>query len=307
MIKKTAEIDHILAGLSAAIDAHYQWMVNMFRCVVAAGSHEQDIINDHSHKVCRFGIWLDEQAPPDNDESPYVRLIDSAHQNMHAHGRELMLAIREKRWSSAHFDHFQTALLSFTSALTDYKIYLLTIRGNMDILTGLPGRRVLDESFDHQLRNASPFNLYLLLLDIDRFKSVNDTYGHLTGDVVLHTLATNLSEWTREYETVYRYGGEEFVVTIKAMSDEEACRVGTRLCQRVARQAIAYPGGKLNITVTGGISRAAAGEALDVVLGRADRAMYKGKQTGRNRCMFIDEQQVITLADTVSSPPFNVH
>lgn len=57
----------------------------------------------------------------------------------------------------------------------------------MDVLTGLPGRQVLDESFDHQLRNAEPLNLYLMLLDIDRFKLVNDTYGHLIGDVVLRT------------------------------------------------------------------------------------------------------------------------
>ena len=88
--------------------------------------------------------------------------------------------------------------------LTDYKIYLLTIRSNMDVLTGLPGRRVLDESFDHQLRNAEPLNLYLMLLDIDRFKLVNDTYGHLIGDVVLRTLATYLASWTRDYEKVYR-------------------------------------------------------------------------------------------------------
>ena len=137
----------------------------------------------------------------------------------------------------------------------------------MDVLTGLPGRRVLDESFDHQLRNAEPLNLYLMLLDIDRFKLVNDTYGHLTGDVVLRTLATYLASWTRDYETVYRYGGEEFIIIVKAANDEDACRAG--------------------------VSRAFPEEPLDVVIGRADRAMYEGKQTGRNRCMFIDEQNVI--------------
>ncbi|EPV9211532.1 diguanylate cyclase DgcZ, partial [Shigella sonnei] len=109
--------------------------------------------------------------------------------------------------------------------------------------------RVLDESFDHQLRNTDPLNLYLMLLDIDRFKLVNDTYGHLIGDVVLRTLATYLASWTRDYETVYRYGGEEFIIIVKAANDEEACRAGVRICQLVDNHAITHSEGHINITV----------------------------------------------------------
>ncbi|ENB5149731.1 diguanylate cyclase DgcZ, partial [Escherichia coli] len=181
MIKKTTEIDAILLNLNKAIDAHYQWLVSMFHSVVARDASKPEITDNHSYGLCQFGRWIDHLGPLDNDELPYVRLMDSAHQHMHNCGRELMLAIVENHWQDAHFDAFQEGLLSFTAALTDYKIYLLTIRSSMDVLTGLPGRRVLDESFDHQLRNAEPLNLYLMLLDIDRFKLVNDTYGHLIG------------------------------------------------------------------------------------------------------------------------------
>lgn len=181
MIKKTTEIDAILLNLNKAIDAHYQWLVSMFHSVVARDASKPEITDNHSYGLCQFGRWIDHLGPLDNDELPYVRLMDSAHQHMHNCGRELMLAIVENHWQDAHFDSFQEGLLSFTAALTDYKIYLLTIRSNMDVLTGLPGRRVLDESFDHQLRNTEPLNLYLMLLDIDRFKLVNDTYGHLIG------------------------------------------------------------------------------------------------------------------------------
>ena len=294
MIKKTTEIDAILLNLNKAIDAHYQWLVSMFHSVVAKDASKPEITDNHSYGLCQFGQWIDHLGPLDNDELPYVRLMDSAHQHMHICGRELMLAIVENRWQEAHFDAFQDGLLSFTAALTDYKIYLLTIRSNMDVLTGLPGRRVLDESFDHQSRNAEPLNLYLILLDIDRFKLVNDTYGHLIGDVVLRTLATYLATWTRDYETVYRYGGEEFIIIVKAANDEKACRAGVRICQLVDNHAIAHSDGHINITVTAGVSRAFPEESLDAVIGRADRAMYEGKQTGRNRCMFIDEQSVIT-------------
>lgn len=233
MIKKTTEIDAILLNLNKAIDAHYQWLVSMFHSVVARDASKPEITDNHSYGLCQFGRWIDHLGPLDNDELPYVRLMDSAHQ------------------------------------------------------------RVLDESFDHQLRNAEPLNLYLMLLDIDRFKLVNDTYGHLIGDVVLRTLATYLASWTRDYETVYRYGGEEFIIIVKATNDEEACRAGVRICQLVDNHAITHSEGHINITVTAGVSRAFPEEPLDVVIGRADRAMYEGKQTGRNRCMFIDEQNVI--------------
>ncbi|MDD8362340.1 diguanylate cyclase, partial [Escherichia coli] len=110
---------------------------------------------------------------------------------------------------------------------------------------------------------------------------------------LLRPLATYLASWTRDYETVYRYGGEEFIIIVKAANDEEACRAGVRICQLVDNHAITHSEGHINITVTAGVSRAFPEEPLDVVIGRADRAMYEGKQTGRNRCMFIDEQNVI--------------
>lgn len=294
MIRKTAEIDVILLSLNQSIDAHYKWLVKMFRCVASSDITQPEITHVDSHCLCEFGKWLNNHPARDTDETGYLYQINAAHTKMHASGRVLLLAIVEKRWLPDHFEQFQDALLAFTAAVTDYKIYLLNIRSNMDILTGLPGRRVLDESFDRQLIDASPSHLYLFLLDIDRFKSVNDTYGHLVGDVVLRTLAANLAAWTRHDETAYRYGGEEFIIIIRAQTDDMACQAGMRICHLIAENSIHYPGGEINITVTGGVTRAQPGEPLDVVLGRSDRAMYEGKQTGRNRCMFMDEQQKIT-------------
>src|SRR5699024_2217687 len=129
-----------------------------------------ELSDAHSHFLCRFGQWLNAHLVMTEEEIEYVRLISLAHEEMHLQGRELLTSIAEKRWQSTDFDRFQNTLLAFTSAVMDYKIYLLNIRSNMDILTGLPGRRVLDESFDRQLLNAEPDKFYLLLLDIDRFK-----------------------------------------------------------------------------------------------------------------------------------------
>ncbi|HCL6626103.1 TPA: diguanylate cyclase [Citrobacter amalonaticus] len=294
MIKKTVEIDAILLELNQSIDTHYQWLVKMFHCVVTEDASQADIIATNAHCLCHFGQWLKNHTVHSHEEWEHFREMEYAHAKMHESGRELMLAIIEKRWRAAHFDHFQDCLLNFTGKVMEYKISLVNLRSNMDILTGLPGRRMLDETFDRQLNDAASLNLYLLLLDIDRFKSINDGYGHLVGDTVLRMLATNLTAWTRNDETAYRYGGEEFVIVIRAKSDDEARQAGLRICQAIASTTLHYPGGALDITATGGVTRGWPGESLNTVLGRADKAMYEGKMTGRNRCMFIDKNQRIT-------------
>ena len=298
MMRNTKEIDAILIELNNSIDAHYKWLVTMFRCVVSLYVTQPDILGENSHCVCRFGQWLNNQSRYNEDDCSYVSKINATHEKMHLLGKELLLAIVEKRSHSWHFDSFQDALLAFTSSVMDYKIYLLSIRSNIDALTGLPGRRMLDESFDRQLLDAEPLNLYILLLDIDRFKYVNDTYGHLVGDVVLRALASNLLSWTRYDEVAYRYGGEEFIIIIRTKTDEQACQAGLRLCRLIGQKKIPYSDGEIAITVTAGITRVQPGETLDTALGRADRAMYQGKQTGRNRCMFMDENEQIALVDT---------
>lgn len=298
MMRNTKEIDTILIELNKSIDAHYKWLVTMFRCVVSLDVTQPDIMGENSHCVCRFGQWLNNQSRYNEDDCSYVSKINATHEKMHLLGKELLLAIVEKRSHPWHFDSFQDALLAFTSSVMDYKIYLLNIRSNIDVLTGLPGRRMLDESFERQLLDAEPLNLYILLLDIDRFKYVNDTYGHLVGDVVLRALASNLLSWTRYDEVAYRYGGEEFIIIIRTKTDEQACQAGLRLCRLIGQKKIPYSDGEIAITVTAGITRVQQGETLDTALGRADRAMYQGKQTGRNRCMFMDENEQIALVDT---------
>ncbi|ELK6101209.1 TPA: diguanylate cyclase [Citrobacter freundii] len=298
MMRNTKEIDTILIELNKSIDAHYKWLVTMFRCVVSLDVTQPDIMGENSHCVCRFGQWLNNQSRYNEDDCSYVSKINATHEKMHLLGKELLLAIVEKRSHPWHFDSFQDALLAFTSSVMEYKIYLLNIRSNIDVLTGLPGRRMLDESFERQLLDAEPLNLYILLLDIDRFKYVNDTYGHLAGDVVLRALASNLLSWTRYDEVAYRYGGEEFIIIIRTKTDEQACQAGLRLCRLIGQKKIPYADGEIGITVTAGITRVQPGETLDTALGRADRAMYQGKQTGRNRCMFMDENEQIALVDT---------
>jgi diguanylate cyclase (GGDEF)-like protein len=290
MYRKTCHIDTILTDLNKSIDSHYDWLVNMFACVVNNTIAQSEIIEPNYHQHCGVGHWLHHHEPLGAEESACIRVISDTHANMHASGRELMLAIQNKTVSADNFADFKQRLAIFSAAVTTYKGYLLKMRSGIDILTGLPGRRMLDETFDQQLADAKEQDVYLLLLDIDRFKNINDTYGHVTGDSVLRGLAQVLRDGIRDGDHAYRYGGEEFMILLRAPSDKEACLTGLRLCNTIADTTLHCDDKALNITVTVGLTKVQPAETIGEVAKRADAAMYRGKQTGRNRCMFMDTQ-----------------
>lgn len=291
MYLKTCQIDEIISNLNITVDAHYEWLVNILEHLINKGMDSTEIVSADAHKSCRIGRWLMEHQPFNLEEADYMRVICETHQQMHDCGRQLIQSVVNKRDENIDFSHFKKSLLAFSSAVTSYKDFLIKMRNGIDILTGLPGRRVLEESFAQQLSIPGEKNLYLLLLDIDHFKHVNDEWGHLVGDSVLRGVAQQLRDQFRDRDMAYRYGGEEFIVLLQARSDKEACRAGLRLCRYVAGHTIRYDDKEIHITITAGITRAHAGESLQVVADRADTAMYHGKQTGRNRCMFMDEHR----------------
>jgi len=181
-------------------------------------------------------------------------------------------------------------LLAFTEALTHYKVHLLQLRTSYDALTGLPLRRILDESFASMNKELGADGLYLLLLDIDHFKKVNDNYGHLNGDIVLRSLALNISNNIRRSESMYRYGGEEFIVVLHASSDQDAVAIAERLRRDIARLETIAGEHLIRVTFTGGLTRIHEGESLREVLERADIALYTGKKNGRNCSQLINRQ-----------------
>lgn len=297
MYRKSCQIDILLDELNYSVDAHYDWLVNMFSCVVNNSFEEADIIHPCAHQHCCVGRWLAQYQVTAAEESTCIQAINHTHTCMHDSGREMMLAIKNKTVTTEHFSDFKQHLALFSTAVTTCKSYLLNMRSGIDILTGLPGRRMLDETFARQLTCTPNQSLYLLLLDIDRFKNINDTYGHLIGDSVLRGLAQLLRDGIRDNDHAYRYGGEEFIILLRAPSDKEACLAGLRLCNTIADTTLYSDDKALHITVTVGGTRVQEKESLDAVVKRADAAMYRGKQSGRNCCMFMDEQGEILRCD----------
>jgi diguanylate cyclase (GGDEF)-like protein len=166
------------------------------------------------------------------------------------------------------------------------EIYRLTI---IDALTGVANKRCLLEFLGHELARAARYRrpLALVLLDIDRFKAVNDEHGHLCGDYVLRELAACLKPVIRADELFARYGGEEFAVVLPECPREPAAAVGERLRALVETHPFRYDGRPLRVTISVGVAATTGHDGLssDDLIGQADDKLYEAKRAGRNRVL----------------------
>ncbi|MEZ5614117.1 MAG: GGDEF domain-containing protein [Rhodocyclaceae bacterium] len=158
---------------------------------------------------------------------------------------------------------------------------------SVDVLTGLHNRRWLDDTFERMLRrchnDARP--ACLLMIDIDRFKTFNDTWGHLAGDAVLRHVSRQMSSHLRPTDLMARYGGEEFSALLPDTSREEALGIAERLRNGIewASLTLGENGETVRVTVSLGLALAHPGETLEALIARADAALYRAKDGGRNR------------------------
>jgi diguanylate cyclase (GGDEF)-like protein len=163
---------------------------------------------------------------------------------------------------------------------------LLSKLAAIDPLTELLNRRKIEMELDLELKKSKRLGLPLSLIfcDLDYFKQINDKYGHPVGDEVLKGVSRQLQAGTREYDRVARYGGEEFLIMLPQTKVEIAAEIAERLRMSVERwrlihQEKLWP---LNITISLGVAEMNRDETLDSLIDRADKALYRAKQGGRN-------------------------
>jgi two-component system cell cycle response regulator len=167
-----------------------------------------------------------------------------------------------------------------------------------DALTGLSNRWVFEEALGRELVRSRRYQwpLALLMIDLDKFKQVNDTYGHAAGDAVLYAVARLVDDGKRAFDLASRHGGEEMVLALPQTDGAGALVVAERL--RAAIEALRVPVGEHEVRVTASIGIAVCGEAeateivavggqLGELYGAADAAMYRAKAAGRNRVVWL--------------------
>ncbi|MEA2286019.1 MAG: hypothetical protein QOJ21_2062 [Solirubrobacteraceae bacterium] len=161
-----------------------------------------------------------------------------------------------------------------------------------DALTGLPNRALLSDRLDHAFARAERDggHVAVLLLDVDQFKTINDSLGHEAGDDLLVALSARLQQVTRGSDTVARLGGDEFVVLCEVESEDEAFTIAGRIADAWERPISVRSGGEIFVSASIGIAVARGHRSAEQMLREADAAMYRAKDGGRGRFELFDEE-----------------
>lgn len=185
-------------------------------------------------------------------------------------------------------------LLTVLVAFTLPRLKELEAQAILDGVTGLFNRRYTEIVMEREIKRWRRYRapLTCLMIDVDHFKSINDRYGHLTGDLVLREVAKELKRCVRTTDLVGRYGGEEFIMLLTNTSPQQGRELAKRLCKAVSEMALPCPrrstsetSGRLQITVSIGMFglHQERGEfTVSEVISRADDALYQAKRNGRN-------------------------
>jgi diguanylate cyclase (GGDEF) domain len=168
----------------------------------------------------------------------------------------------------------------------------LKTRARMDTLTQLANRSAFDEKLRDVFFQWRHLRVVfsLLMMDVDNFKNINDTYGHVHGDRILSDIAAKIQECIRDEDFAARYGGEEFAIVFPDTPAEEALAVGTRIRENVERSVFHIEGNQIRVTISGGISQSGMAWTAQDIIDVADKALYVSKSKGRNRITLSEDR-----------------
>jgi diguanylate cyclase (GGDEF)-like protein len=203
---------------------------------------------------------------------------------------------RKKRFLEEEMAIVERLASTLVFPLNNAKMYYAALQSALiDELTGLGNKRALQSDLrreaERSVRKNTP--LSIIILDLDHFKNINDTHGHLAGDQVLKNLAKTLNSSARQSDLSFRYGGEEFLVILDATNPRQAKQIAERLRSSISQQNFYYGAKPIPVTASLGCATLNKGESLEDFIGRADKALYIAKNSGRNQSVSFEEIEAL--------------
>ncbi|AXO16984.1 diguanylate cyclase [Thalassospira indica] len=276
----------ILAELEKALGEHIALLLRWNRKLILPGQPAISDADEDDHD-CDFGAWYALNRHNRLIDQPAMRALATTHQQLHDSAKRLLSAHDvDHEVDSAEFDMMALRAESFFAQLRRLERAFRTARSDVDPLTGTYNRQTmmgdLNAERERAIRTGVP--TAIALIDLDHFKSVNDTYGHQAGDLVLQSVAGILQSHVRPFDKVYRYGGEEFLVCLPNADMKQCARVLERLRRVIEASPVTISDDViLPVTASIGAAPMTKNRSTEQIIEKADKALYAAKEGGRNR------------------------
>lgn len=276
----------VLKQLQQAIYNHERWYNELIRTIICQQPADRHDVSKDAHRQCRFGQWYYNEVPVQVREHQTFTAIRAEHKHMHQLAAQLLSASALGVAISPHdYDAFSNALDRLRLEIHTLRREIEESLYNHDPLTGALNRvgmltslRALLELVKRDVQQCC-----VAIMDLDRFKAVNDTYGHRVGDQVLVAMVRHLKGQLRPYDKVYRYGGEEFLFTLPSTDLQTGQMLIERMRDGLSVAPLEVQGRKpIAITVSFGLALLDPNVVVEESIRRADEALYAAKNAGRN-------------------------
>ncbi len=280
------ELHQVTKQLDQAIYNHEQWCKNLYRTLICRLMPDERDLQSDAHHHCAFGQWYYEHSPAGLKTFDGFTAIESVHHRLHHLTTEMLsTSANGGDIPPEKYDQFSNSLDGLRLELMSLKREVQELLFNRDPLTSAFTRLGMLSRLreQHALLERKQQPCALIMLDLDHFKRVNDTWGHTAGDAVLAAVAQNARGQLRPYDLLFRFGGEEFLICLPDTNIEAACAMAERLRKSIEEMAVSFEDNMLSVTVSLGIAPLAVDTIVEDSIANADHALYAAKEAGRNR------------------------
>jgi diguanylate cyclase len=288
-----AALRKTLEQLEQAAHDYAHWHENLIRGIVCQLPCDPKELEEDAHRQCRFGQWYYEQASAGLWEEPAFAAIEAEHKRLHRIAAQLLReAAAGVPIAREDYDDLVTGGERLHLELDSLRHEVAGALQNRDALTGAYGRGeilpALREWRELAIRNVQ--HCCVAFMDLDHLKAINDTYGHAAGDQVLAGMVRYAAQHLRPYDKVFRYGGDEFLISLPGTDLAAGQAVIEHIRNGLASTPIVVsPGGnRIRATASFGVALLQPDISVEESIDRADKALFLAKTAGRNRAISWD-------------------
>ncbi len=296
------ELQSTLQQLDQAIYNHEQWSKDLTRTIICRLPYDNRDVADDAYRHCRFGQWYYLSPPQALRDHPAFLAIENEHRRLHKLAARLLLAsTNEALDSQKDYDSFTNALDHLHLEIYSLKQELEELLHHRDPLTGAENRTgmLIRLREQRELVKRGVHECGIALMDLDHFKTINDTYGHSVGDKMLVGWVSHIKQLLRRYDRVYRYGGEEFLLSFPGTTLQIISDIIERMRDELPALDIGADEPKpIMVTASFGITMIDPAVSVEESINRADIALFEAKNAGRNRSCIWDSTTMKPILDS---------